>query len=348
MHTITCPLPNLHPHRHPCISTDALVIDGPYGRKVAVWDQEQMTADDYKRNIVDFRNMRINPFAPHTIFICHEPHMFQTFKPVLDEMGFNNGQMFYIYQKEKNQKGLNCFIPAVITVYVAHYPKSQGPPPRVEMVLNRNPVLRHNIIGADPIGLDRVKLSDGKTSANSTQKPIVAFASLFATVVPPGQTLVVPYAGSGALMSAAIMARLNVVGFEREQQQFDAACARFLEIQKNFDDFMMRPKNISLCCADGCERAPSSLLGDKGQQSIAEFMTDRSNESGSGSSSSSSSSAHASRKRKKGGDCTRGTNTMCACSECLPNNPPAPPAPAASKSSLRSSPRKKQKLGAKK
>jgi hypothetical protein len=197
--------------------------------------------------------------SPHTVMIVFEVDMFQDFKPVLDELGYHNGQVFFLHNVEKNQKGVNQFIPSVTMVYISFFPKSQGQAPVVTLNLAKNPLFRHNAIGFRNLRKERLKLLDG-TTANPTQKSVDAFAVLIRAVVNPGSSVLVPCGGSGSFLVAAVKAGCNVFGIEADKDQFDAATARFLEVQRDLDELLAKPINISLC-SGSCHVDSDIMIG---------------------------------------------------------------------------------------
>lgn len=238
----------------------------------ATWDKEVPTSDWWREEIAAFRAARYDPDSPHTIMIVYESHMFAAFKVVLDELGYANGQVFFIYNKDKNQKGVNQFIPAVTMVWVTHFPKTQGNPPIVTMNLDKNPLLRHNIAGSNGVRADRVRLADGSV-ANPTQKPVNVFAALFRTCANPGTSIYIPCGGSASLVLAAIMAKCDVVGIECDKKQFDAATSRLLTATSECEELLGTECNISLC--QECFRDADSMVGSgpaSNQSGIQRFL----------------------------------------------------------------------------
>lgn len=79
-----------------------------------------------------------------------------------------------------------------------------------------------------PNNKQSVELADGK---HPTQKPLSIASRLLLVAGTPGGSLLVPFAGSGTEMVAALQYGMNATGFELEREYFDLAMRR-LQRQK--------------------------------------------------------------------------------------------------------------------
>jgi site-specific DNA-methyltransferase (adenine-specific) len=73
------------------------------------------------------------------------------------------------------------------------------------------------------IGLNRIKRV---RNHHPTVKPIALMRWLVRLVMPPGGTVLDPFAGSGTTLMAAVLEGFNCIGIEREQDYIEIAGAR--------------------------------------------------------------------------------------------------------------------------
>jgi site-specific DNA-methyltransferase (adenine-specific) len=76
-----------------------------------------------------------------------------------------------------------------------------------------------------------------RTGEHPTEKPRLLMSALVTDYTQPGQTILDPYMGSGTTGVAAVMARRNFIGIERDEKHFALACRRIEDAQRQHSLF---------------------------------------------------------------------------------------------------------------
>lgn len=103
----------------------------------------------------------------------------------------------------------------------------------------------------------RHEVTAGQRRVHPTQKPEILMSWVIEQArVPPGGTVLDPYAGSGSTLVAAIRRGHPCVGVEIEPRYFDAACRRVEAATRQADLFVPRPAPAP----DAASRRPADLF----------------------------------------------------------------------------------------
>ncbi len=213
----------------------------PYGLQLADWDQ--LLSDEQLEDFFTQLGV-VNPARTQTLCLHVIYHDAGRVRDKMMEKGFADIHPLYVYKPQQNARGMN-FIFAVDVILVGYKPSINACAVKFD---NANPHFRHNLLYGHQVG-PKLKKGGSQEDVNTTQKnPNVSFRMGNILGKPGGNALVVGV-GSGTEVISLTMAGMNVVGIEKDADQFQAACARLADVQEKqaaiLDQFKVEVEQVA-------------------------------------------------------------------------------------------------------
>lgn len=201
------------------------MVDPPFGKKVAVWDDKVFDRGDWKSMLQDV--LHLADRRPFTIASYCQPEMYQDIYQVLQECGFWGVGSYYWVKTDTNQCGSpSQFLNAVQMLIVGYSSKEH-------MLLQKgmpdDPRSRLNVRFAHGVR-NPAKHSDSGRVINTTEKPgeiALYFCNMFLRGLRTQRALFLG-SGAGGDVLGALQGGYNVIYIDKDPDQQSQLALRIL------------------------------------------------------------------------------------------------------------------------
>ena len=221
------------------------MIDPPFGKKVAVWDEKIFSRADWRSILQDV--LHVADGRPFSLAIYCQPEMYNDISLEMQECGFLGIGPYYWVKTDTNQNGSpSLFLNAVQMLIIGHSNKDHM---ALQKGLPDNPSERLNVRYAFGVR-DPAKHSESGQVINGTEKPgeiALYFCNMFLRGLRTQRALFLG-AGAGGDVMGALQGGYHVIYIDKDPEQQSQLALRILT-KKQLMEHQLHERELELAGA---------------------------------------------------------------------------------------------------